>query len=357
MAVADHSKEIALIQKKNALIENVTAIPPFTGEDNSCSFSEFLEKFENLAEFFVWSEEEKKFALLSRVGGSAARLYKLNKNKTVEEIVKIFKDRYTRQVTPDVALANFLSFKQPPNMSVQDFYDRAFDLSIKALCVEGLEANVVSQSRTALLHSMLLGNLAPEIRKGVITKNPKTPEEILAYALLEEKACRSINPFFNMQVETVAPFIPQSVQQNLACAAIQPPREIDQLKNQVESLTKKIDSLLAVSDRQRDRQQQDRRQSRNFSCYICSREDHIAKYCPQNYYQYNYNRGRNDNFRGRGRYNNSQNSYGFRGNYRGNRGRGNQSNGSNNREEQHAENRTEMQNNPSTQNPSTDPLN
>lgn len=64
---------------------------------------------------------------------------------------------------------------------------------------------------------MILGNLVPEVRKGVITKCPITPEEILEYALLEEKACKNVNPIYNLQVDTINPFPPQPIQQNAGC--------------------------------------------------------------------------------------------------------------------------------------------
>lgn len=82
-------------------------------------------------------------------------------------------------------------------MIVQDFFDKAFDMSLRALVIDGLQGEVVEKSRTTVLHPMLLGNLSPEICKGFIAKNPKSPDEILQKALLKEKACRSVNPFYS----------------------------------------------------------------------------------------------------------------------------------------------------------------
>lgn len=92
---------------------------------------------------------------------------------------------------PDVALTKFLNFKQTPNMSVQEFYDSASDLSLgllPLLVYHKLWHNRVEKQ----CYTMLLGNLAPEIRKGVISKDPKTPAEILKYARFKEKAWRSV---------------------------------------------------------------------------------------------------------------------------------------------------------------------
>lgn len=130
------------------------------------------------------------------------------KKKTSEELVNVIKLRYIHQEYPDVAFTKFLNIKQIPSMFVQGFYDRASDLSLKTLVIDGIAKTVVQKSRNAMFHSMLLGNLAREIRKSVISKDPKTPEEILTYVLLEENVCRSVNPFHTFENVDSTPNIP-----------------------------------------------------------------------------------------------------------------------------------------------------
>lgn len=100
-------------------------------------------------------------------------------------------------------------------MSVQEFFDKASDLSLKALIVNGVLETIANQSHQALLHLILLGNLVPEIRRGVIAKDPKTPEEVLKYALLEESVCRRINPVYTNNTVSETPTQPP----NIPCAA------------------------------------------------------------------------------------------------------------------------------------------
>lgn len=79
-------------------------------------------------------------------------------------------------------------------MGIQEFFDRASNLSLKDLVIEGIESDVAIKSRQALLHSTLLSNLIPEIRKGVIFLQILSSEfPILKCVLLEKKACRSVS--------------------------------------------------------------------------------------------------------------------------------------------------------------------
>lgn len=93
-----------------------------------------------------------------------------------------------------VQMWHYLNFKQTQAMSVQEFFDRVSDLSLKALVVEGVSYTIANENRQTLLHSILLGNLVPEIRRGELL--PKTPKLLRIYsvALLEEKALTPSTP-------------------------------------------------------------------------------------------------------------------------------------------------------------------
>lgn len=83
-------------------------------------------------------------------------MLKPHKSKTCEELITILKNKYTHRDTPDIALSKFLNFKQTSAMSVQEFYDKAQDLSLGALVIDGIADGVAQQSRNAILHAMLL---------------------------------------------------------------------------------------------------------------------------------------------------------------------------------------------------------
>lgn len=183
------------------------------------------------------------------------------------------------------------------------------------------------KGRKALLHSVLLNNLSPEIRKDVIARNPKTPEEVLQIALLEEKACKSVNPFYNPYESVENTQDPQ----NVPCAAVfsqkndseSQNKQIQYLKAQIDLLAAKINSLIEFKSKevQNDfNQGQEMDQSRVFYCFKCGLPGHYARNCILNSYANDYGRGYHQNPRGGGQnYRGRDNPYE---NYRGNSNRG-----------------------------------
>lgn len=192
--MAGDDDKVAEIQKKTALLEYLHLIELFSGDSGSITFKQFLTSFDRLANLFQWGEEEKVFALQSRLAGSAANLLDklVKEKKKFEKIIKILEERYELKYSPAMALQKFLNFRQVPGMKVRDFFDRATELSATALSGDGCAEAIVKSSQKAMVKTMLLSNLTPEIRKGLVAKDPGSPEEILKYALLEERAWDSV---------------------------------------------------------------------------------------------------------------------------------------------------------------------
>lgn len=358
--MGDDDEQIVNIQKKTALLEYLHLIETFSGEGSSVTFRQFLTSFERISNLFAWKEDEKLFALQSRLTGSAANLLDkyVKDKKSFDEIIKILQDRYEVKDSPAIALQKFLNFRQTPGMKVRDFYDKANELSATALSVEGCADAVVQSSQKAMLKSMLLSNLAPEIRKGVVAKDPGSPEEILKYALLEERAWDSVKTIPISQTTLPPPTALHTEQHgvNLACAAsnsreqgCKQSQEIEKLKQMVEVLSTQVASLVTASNVNSAKTE--------ITCFRCSKVGHYAREC--NNYGQNFNsRGsgnsmrefdRHDrgfhNYRGynRGNYSN-QFSNNYRGSYNNNnRGyRNNRGRYGNNRGRYEGEERTEQ---------------
>lgn len=299
------TEQLALGQKKSTLMDYMNSIPNFNGETSAVSCTEFLDKLEWYATYHKWDEEDSKFALINRLTGVALRWVKPHREKDFKHLVGILKERFIRKDTPDVALSRFTNFKQPVGMNVQEYYDKMCDLSLNTLIVDGVDPQVAEKSRKAMLHCVLLANLAPEIRKGCIVKNPKTVEEILEYALLEEKALQSVNPFYSVNND-FSSFGSGFQAPQAACAATFPTKAENMQDKKIEELREKLDLLTARIESLVDRRDSEPRagKSETVVCFACQRPGHVAKDCRTRGQQYfnsrGYHQGRNRgrNFRG-----------------------------------------------------------
>ncbi|GBM19620.1 hypothetical protein AVEN_107295-1 [Araneus ventricosus] len=88
---------------------------------------------------------------------------------------------------------NSLHFNNHLIYQCQCFFAKASALSFKAFCSGESNKDTEEVNRIEMLKSMLLANFAPEIRRGVITANPKTLDEIKEAALQERawNSCRT----------------------------------------------------------------------------------------------------------------------------------------------------------------------
>lgn len=280
MSVTEPSEEMAL-QHKTVLLDHLNLISQFNGTDEAVSFSDFISSFLGIADFLQWDERDRIFALKNRVTGEAARIIKnQSASKSFEDLKNLLKERFTKSESPTDVLQRFMAYKQMPGMGVREFFEKASDLSHKALVFDGCDKEVAENSRKALLKAMLLQNLAPEIRKGVVSKDPQSPDQILEFALLEERGWNSIREN-NDRCLLPPPNVNASKIENLpdrtyACA-IETDRdessEIRELKSEIRKLKKELSKVSMQTNQVPE--------EGAIQCFYCAGWNHYARNCPQ----------------------------------------------------------------------------
>ncbi|GBN02693.1 Zinc finger protein 341 [Araneus ventricosus] len=117
--------------------------------------------------------------------------YKLKSHMKQHDTEKVLIERYSIQSNKASFVHKFFTYQQPPNMPVSVFFAKASALFFKAFCMGERNRDIEEANRIEKLKFMLLTNLAPEIRRGIIAANPKTIDEIKEAALLQERAWNS----------------------------------------------------------------------------------------------------------------------------------------------------------------------
>ncbi|GBN02412.1 hypothetical protein AVEN_19023-1 [Araneus ventricosus] len=161
-------------------------IPPFSGSNDSQSITDFLTTVEEIADHFGCDNCSKYLAVKLRLTGEALHFTReQNFNfRDYNSLKKVLIERYTIQSNKASFVHEFFTYQQPPNMPVSVFFDKASALSFKAFCTSERNSDIEEANRIQILKSMLLTNVAPEIRREIIAANPETIYEIKQAALL-----------------------------------------------------------------------------------------------------------------------------------------------------------------------------
>lgn len=212
--------------------EKVRLLPRYSSSDVSGNVSDFFSECEELAQHFGWSQKDLYVAVKLQLSGEAKDMCREQHRdiKDYASLKQILVERYGQEKDTSLAAHEFFSFMQPPTMPVSVFIAKAQAMSFKAFC-PGIEDGAIEEKyRRQMMKGMLFSNLCPEVRRGVITANPQTVEEIKAIALREERAWTSCRG--NPKPELEAPVY-----------AATPSEEVAALKQQVFILSKKIEEM------------------------------------------------------------------------------------------------------------------
>ncbi|GBN51078.1 hypothetical protein AVEN_193826-1, partial [Araneus ventricosus] len=223
---------------------------------------------DEIAVQFGWNNGSKYLAVKLRLTGEVLHFIREQKFNfsDYDSLKKILIERYTIQSNKASFLHEFFTYQPPPNMPVSVYFAKASALSFKAFCTGERNGDIEEANRIEMLKSMLLTNLAPEIRRGFIAANPKTIDEIKEAALLQEREWNSYRLSPSCSVSNKTYPIPVYAVQVRAENTNQCVKNFCQkLAEKIETSTTKVTNL-------------SRQQSKQQLCYSCTRPGHIARY-------------------------------------------------------------------------------
>lgn len=287
---AEEAKKMAEIEatmKRRALIlDSLNIIPVFTGQDLTWTLEQFRTKFSAVADFLLWPEEDQLFAIQQRLAGLALQTFINFKHniKTVKDLFDVLQEKFGSKRDQGDLLNDFWLFKQQQDHSVAEFIAKANVKATAAISAHNLPKDCEDKTKQEWLISMLQKNLLPQIRKGVIARNPKSLKELEEIALLEERAYKSVPLDTTMQIEN----------SNLACAITanrnnQTDRnnktdrnnqtETDYFRNFARELKEQLNFMSdKISKLENDFQ---KRKQDDIVCFRCKLNGHIQRFCPQ----------------------------------------------------------------------------
>lgn len=255
----------------------LSLLPTYRGE-GGIQLNDFLERIEDAAKQFCWSDSDKFFVLKNRLFEEAREIINENREEaiTYEGIVKILRKNFGKNNGFGIDLFNFMGFRQPANMPVDRFIAQA-SLRSKNLDFGAATKEAADKQREHMLFNMLKSNIKPEILRGVLAKDPQNLEELKNFAILEENAIKmtanALNPFLQPLNEQV--FVAQ-------CNRPQQDLELicERLTTQVSLLTEKIEKLEKNREQKWERNKNyPRRGKREIICFRCNLPGHIARSC------------------------------------------------------------------------------
>lgn len=277
-------EQLEIVRHGRSLVfEQLQFIPIFSGQDPNFTCARFREKVEEIAGFLKWSDEEKFFAAQQRIAGLAQITIQNFREQVVDfkSFMKILNDKFTAERDQAKVLENFWAFKQEKGVSVKEFIAIARQKAGEAVGLQSLPEDCQETVKNNWLLSMLINNLAPHIKRGVVARNPTSVEELESIAVLEEKAYSITNGeqlgLKGVPISAdICATISQSVQRPLSLAGEENklPQNLDKILSDMQStiqgLSTKLEKLALENNRVG---------TKEIICFECGKRGHVRREC------------------------------------------------------------------------------
>lgn len=244
-------------------------IVPFSGCPSE--IENFFSSLENIATYAGWTEEDLSFVLGVKLSGIAAEYFSANIRargvKGYQEVKRALLNRFQDKDLNHDNMRKLTQSYQRPNETVREFAARIEALSFRAIssALRGKPDGDVA--RQEILTGVFLEGLRPQLRRLVLPQNPKSFDDAVRCARLEEDIFTEVDP----EPLTCARAAPQT--QNNA----ESPQDnlIHELSSAVKNLTIKLHQLELDASHSKN----NKPISSSARCFRCNQRGHLQRDC------------------------------------------------------------------------------
>ncbi len=267
-------------------------LPRQSEYDGKQSWDGYIKQFRGLAAACQWTEEERRFRLISSLRGDAANYAFTDLDEEVlhssDLLERALEQRFGERKTSNAFLPQLEARRIGPKESLTEY-----TADIRRLVLKGYPTADEGTRETLALRFFIKGLNDPQMVMAVGMKEPSTIEDARTaaetYLSLKDEAgkgqtrpIRTVKQDMRGDNESQSPAVPNNAMQEMLTAFDQRMKELLDLvqKSAVHSPGNKSNRR---HDSRHDKPRPTYNKSRNsqVTCWTCNETGHISRYCPQ----------------------------------------------------------------------------
>lgn len=284
----------------NNVVIGIESIPTYDGQS---SIEEFLSVIDETALLANWSDEQKVAIARLKLRNKAKQFIEseptLQTTTAWTTLKDALKKQFMRQYVKGAAMKNFIECRQRNGETCRQFLTRLKLLANRTVTLTGIPATdsiIRTKLEQDVTTQFILGLLMP-IKQRVLSANPKSLEEALKHAEMEESIENLIHPTTSKECRVVQNQNNRRIKQRPTNEENRRPAYGNQniqrpfrcFKCNKEGHTSKYCPVTCFKCRKighfsRDCPENDTQRNRTQAprlCYRCQQPGHIARFCPQ----------------------------------------------------------------------------